>query len=386
MDIKGLECLILGGGIGGLAAALALSARGARCRVLEQAPALREVGAGLQISPNGFVVLEALGLGEGLRQASVQAKAVRLCDYSGRDVVRLDLDQLERPWYFFVHRAELLSLLVEATARMGIPIETGRRILKVRSGARPSVEDQTGAVHAADLIIAADGLHSVARPVLNGEATPFFTGQVAWRAVIDSDSTAPEAQVFMGPKRHLVTYPLSRGRRNIVAVEERRSWQAESWSQTDDAENLRKAFADFGAPVRDMLARVGPVNLWGLFRHPVARTWHADGVALVGDAAHPTLPFLAQGANMALEDAWGLRRALDDASSLTGGLVAYQELRQARAERIVSAASRNAWKYHLSFPPLRMAAHFALRLGGSVAPRRLTGQFDWLYGYDITHD
>jgi salicylate hydroxylase len=385
MDIQDLDCVITGGGIGGLASALALARRGAKSvRVLEQAPALREVGAGLQVSPNGVVVLEALGLANELRARAVQAQAVRLRDYSGRDVLRLDLSGMDRPWYFFVHRADLLDLLANAARRAGVEIVTGTRITAITPAERPVATTAAGAEVSADLMVAADGLHSVARPAINGAAEPFFTGQVAWRAVIADETAPPEAQVFMGPRRHLVSYPLPQGRRNIVAVQERAAWQSESWSQTDDPANLRAAFADFGAPVRDMLARVGQVHLWGLFRHPVAPRWHQGGLALLGDAAHPTLPFLAQGANMALEDAWGLVRALDHAQSLSGGLAAYQHLRRARVTRVVNAASRNAWKYHLSFPPLRLAAHTALRLGGAIAPGRMTGQFDWLYGYDIT--
>lgn len=298
--------------------------------------------------------------------------------------MRLDLSGMARPWFFFVHRADLLDLLADAAGRAGVEIVTGTRISSISPAERTVATSAGGADFTADLMVAADGLHSVARPAINGPADPFFTGQVAWRAVIKDDTATPQAQVFMGPRRHLVTYPLPNGRRNIVAVHERAAWQSESWSQTDDPGNLRATFADFGTPVRDMLARVEHVNLWGLFRHPVAAHWHKGGLALLGDAAHPTLPFLAQGANMALEDAWGLVRALDKAGNLSDGLAAYQDLRRDRVTRIVDAASRNAWKYHLSFPPLRFAAHSALRLGGAIAPGRMTGQFDWLYGYDIT--
>jgi len=126
------------------------------------------------------------------------------------------------------------------------------------------------------------------------------------------------------------------------------------------------------------------VNLWGLFRHPVAQVWHAGGLAILGDAAHPTLPFLAQGASMALEDAWVLADALSSEATIDAALTRYQVLREGRTARVVAAASRNAWKYHLSFPPLRWAAHTALRTGGRIAPLRMMRQFDWLYGHDVT--
>jgi salicylate hydroxylase len=133
-----------------------------------------------------------------------------------------------------------------------------------------------------------------------------------------------------------------------------------------------------------MLAAVDTVHLWGLFRHPVARVWHRGGVAILGDAAHPTLPFMAQGACMALEDAWVLADALGRAETFEEGLTRYQARRETRARRVVEAANRNAWKYHLSFPPLRWAAHTALRVGGAVAPERMIRLFDWIYAHDVT--
>ena len=189
----------------------------------------------------------------------------------------------------------------------------------------------------------------------------------------------------MGPGRHLVSYPLRGGTLvNLVAVEERRDWVAESWSQTDDPDTLSEAFAGFGGVVPTMLAQVREVNIWGLFRHPVARHWFGDGVALLGDAAHPTLPFLAQGANMALEDAWVLAACLDRAADQTEGLAAYQAARQARCARIVATATGNAWKYHLRNPLVRGAAHLAMAPLSRMSPDRMLRQFDWLYGYDAT--
>ena len=244
----------------------------------------------------------------------------------------------------------------------------------------------SGAELGADLVVAADGLHSVLRPVLNGAAAPVFTGQVAWRALVPNTAGRDsEVHVHMGPYRHLVSYPLRGGRiLNLVAVQERAAWAAESWSQRDDPLALRAAFGDFGPAPRDMLEAVTEVGLWGLFRHPVAEHWHGGAAALLGDAAHPTLPFLAQGASMALEDAWVLAASVAGSGSVAAGLAGYQARREARVRRVVAAASGNAWKYHLAFGPLRKAAHAALRLGGTVAPERMMARFDWLYGHDVT--
>lgn len=385
MAVQDLQTLVLGGGIGGLTAALCLARAGARVTVVEQAPELREVGAGLQISPNGLCVLKALGLAEPLRAAAVRAEAVQLIDYSGVPVVRLPLTRPGQGAYHLVHRADVLGLLQQAVEAEGVQIRLGCPVAELRAGAPPQVVTEAGEALTAPLIVAADGLHSVARPVLNPGTESFFTGQVAWRALVPEQGAAPEVRVFMGPRRHLVTYPLRGGTlRNIVAVQERAAWAKESWSQQDEPMHLRQVFADFAPEVTGLLSRVTEVHLWGLFRHPVARHWHGGGVALVGDAAHPTLPFLAQGANMAMEDAWVLARELRLASRLEEGLASYQAHRQARTRRIVEAASRNAVKYHLSSRPVRWAAHTALRVAGRLAPQRVIGQYDWLYKHDVT--
>lgn len=385
MDIASLNCIVLGGGIGGLTTAIMLRRAGAAVRVLEQAPRITEVGAGLQISPNGFVVLEKLGLGGALRAKSVRGQSVLLRDYKGTEVVRFDLARLPCGDYYFVHRADLIHILEHAARAAGVEISLDHTATSVTPGPVPQVALEDGSMLDCDLLVGADGLHSVARQALNGTSAPFFTGQVAWRAVIPATGAAAEAQVFMGPHRHLVTYPLRAGRmRNLVAVQERSEWREESWTAEDYPENLRAAFDDFGSDATGLLSQVEKVHRWGLFRHPVAAKWYDSGVVLAGDAAHPTLPFMAQGANMALEDAFALGRCLCEGSNLEAALSAYQEIRFDRVRRVVDTASRNAWKYHLSFPPLRVAAHTALRLGGALMPGRMVGQFDWIYGYDVT--
>jgi salicylate hydroxylase len=242
----------------------------------------------------------------------------------------------------------------------------------------------SGAEIEAEVLIGADGLHSRVRQALNDTIAPFFTGQVAWRATLASDRNIPHAaQVYMGPGRHIVTYPLRGGRlRNIVAVEERRQWVEESWSLTDDPLALRIAFEDFVPEVRGWLDRIERPNLWGLFRHPVAEKWHGGGAAILGDAAHPTLPFLAQGANMALEDAWVLAACLGELPP-DQAFAAFQTQRQARCRRIVDAANRNARNYHLSGLK-RDVAHLGLRLAGRLAPKAMLRRFDWLYRHDVT--
>ena len=384
MGLDAMKVAVVGSGIAGLAVAQALAQRGADVTVLEQAPEIAEVGAGLQVSPNGARVLEELGLGAPLRQRAVTAQAVQLCDYRGAEVLRLGLAEAGQGGYHFLHRADLVDMLAAGARGAGVRIRLLQRVTGVSGGPRPRVEMASGAGFDADMVIGADGLHSVVRAALNGTAAPAFTGQVAWRALVPNTAArGPEVRLHMGPMRHMVSYPLRGGRLlNLVAVQERAAWTAESWSQTDDPQSLCAAFGDFCGEVQDMLAAVEHVNLWGLFRHDVARVWQRDGLAILGDAAHPTLPFMAQGACLALEDAWVLAASLDHAGDVAAGLARYQRLREARARRVVAAASGNAWKYHLAFPPLRWAAHAVLRAGGRIAPDRMIRQFDWIYGYD----
>ncbi len=391
MSLIGQRVTVVGAGVAGLAVARALALRGAVVTVFEQADAIREVGAGLQVSPNGAVVLKALGLTAALEAASQRAVAVELRDgLDGGLVTRLEVGRL-RPaqGYHFVHRADLIGLLRLGAEEAGVELRLLSHVDEVDlTGPAPRLIMDDGTVQDCGLLIGADGLHSLTRAALNGKVAPFFTHQVAWRAVIPGEGGAAVAEVHMGPGRHLVSYPLRGGTlRNIVAVEERRKWADESWTLRDDPIDLRLAFAAFSPRVRHWLDQIEDVHLWGLFRHPVAKVWHRSlpegAVAILGDAAHPTLPFLAQGASMGLEDAWVLADALAAHDTWAAGLAAYQAARAARCARIVDAASRNARAYHLR-GVTRAVAHTGLRLGGWLAPDMALRRFDWLYGHDVT--
>lgn len=395
MAVKGKSITILGAGIGGLTAAIALARRGARVSVLEQAEAATEVGAGLQITPNGSAVLEALDLGERMRRIGTTLEAVELRDHqSDRPVLRMDMRAARHgnpAPYLLVHRADLIEMLAASAKRHGVSLLFGKQVTGVAIGfdqATLPLED--GTKRACRILIGADGLRSLTRQAMNVRKQPEFTGQVAWRATVESRflpayDLPPVATVHMGPKRHLVTYPLRGGRLiNIVAVEERDSWAAEGWRHRDDPDNLRESFAGFSPEIRRLLSLVEEVHLWGLFTHPVAETWYQGGTTILGDAAHPTLPFLAQGANMAIEDAWVLAEEMDRHDDLQEGFSAYQERRRHRVARIVAASRGNTHIYHLSPKPLRGIAHRGMRLLGALSPERMLARYDWLYGHDVT--
>ncbi len=385
--LNGRSVTVVGAGIAGLTCAIALSQRGAKVRILERARGITEIGAGLQITPNGFAVLDALGLGEKLIKLAVVSQAVVLRDYRlGKEVVRLELARgsAGRP-YLFLHRADLIHLLAATAIAAGVKIMFDCEVQNTsHDGDCISIITKKSGTEVADFVIGADGLHSAIRKALNEPEVPFFTGQVAWRAVVRGTGDKV-ATVFMGPGKHLVTYPLRGGAyTNIVAVEERDTWSEEGWHHPGDVSELRDVFSDFCPEVTALLQRVETTNVWGLFRHQVARLWYGQGIALIGDAAHPMLPFLAQGANCAIEDAWVLAKCLAT-QPRDQAMGAYQQRRRGRAIKIVNAANANARNYHLRNPLLRYAAHQGLRAVERAMPGKLAAKFDWVYDENVTN-
>lgn len=372
---------VIGGGIAGLAAALCFARRGAHVRVFEQAQEIKEVGAGLQITPNGGVVLAALGLGAEADEMSLKATGIEPMDaLSGQRIAHFDLSNLHGQPYRLFHRADLLDILARACVESGVTITTNARADEIGD---THVRFSGGETVHADLIIGADGLHSRVRPELNGADAPFYTGQVAWRSVIRMPHAEPVARIWMAPGRHIVTYPLIGGRMNIVAVQERDDWSDEGWHYFDEPQSVLNVFADCAPEVMDILTQVQTVRRWGLFRHPVAKHWHDGRRVILGDAAHPTLPFLAQGANLAIEDAWVLAATCDAIEDLDLALAKYQSSRRPRVERAIGVANENARNYHLSGIKRRIA-HAGLRGIGAATPGLFLKRLDWLYDHDVT--
>ncbi len=365
MRTEDLTVAVIGGGIGGTAVATALAQRGADVTLYEQAPELSEVGAGLQISTNGQRVLQALGAVSGPPEGTTVSDGTVFCDASsGRDVARVVPPRTGPTWY--MHRADLLNVLVRAADRAGVKVELGKHLVP-------------GSAQA-DLVIAADGGRSNWRSAIDGPDRPQFTGQVAWRALVPCDpgSLPPVAQLFMGTRAHVVLYPLRGGTlANLVAIEERHGWIEEGWNIGGDPAEFQRRFVDFRGAAGEIIGRTKRVHQWALHLRPVAERWHDANTALLGDAAHPTLPFLAQGACLALEDSLVLAAAVQTATDMPTALALYQSERQARATRIVGIARGNAWRFHLP-KPWAWAAHLVLRLGAGHLSRRL----EWVYDYD----
>jgi salicylate hydroxylase len=388
--------IVAGAGVGGLATALALSAAGFDVSVHERATALEEFGAGLQLSPNATRVLARLGVLDEVREVAVTPDAV--CALRGADdavLMRLSLKDAQHRWgapYLALHRADLQQALVRVVRRHDrIRTVLGSTLTRIATGGdRVAVgfsNNAAGAEESADLLIGADGLRSRVRESLapaSGDG-PAFTGRIAFRAaipseVVDSRWTEPRVVLRLGPNAHLVHYPLRKGSVvNVVAVIED-SWRGgeteHPWDGVADRPALDRAFAGWSASTRRLLAAATNWRAWPLYGRPALGSFALGRVALVGDAAHPMVPFLAQGAAQAIEDAGALGTVLVRTDDFPQALAAYSRARVARATRVQTEALRQGQIYHLK-GAMALARDATMRLLG---PRRLSARYDWLYG------
>jgi salicylate hydroxylase len=329
--------IIAGAGIAGLCLALVLRKHAVAVRLLERSPELTEVGAGIQISANGMRVLRWLGLEDEMRAVACNPRFFRAVDW--RDGHELHTIAY-REDHYQLHRADLLDVL-----KAHLPddiVQLNESVIGFAQTASGVSVVSDGATYEADALIGADGIHSTVREILFGGDQPRFAGQICWRFVVDSDKLAgvPEPLTWHGPNGHVVMYPVSAGRRvNVVAYVESNHWFEESWHLRDD---VHGAYPGWDPLIHELIDKAGIINKWAMFaRDPLAR-WTAGQVTLMGDAAHPMLPFLAQGAVMAIEDAYALGTLLARLPSAPA-LRKYEELRLPRATAIEFAArSRQA--------------------------------------------
>ena len=385
--------LIAGGGIAGMTAALAFRRAGWSVEVCERREALGEVGAGLQLSPNAVRVLDWLGVLGALCDTAVAPGAAILRDgLTGAEIYRAPLgsaaaDRWGAP-YLHVHRADLLRALTRAAEAAGVTVTLGVRAERaVRHTDGMALHTADGKVLPADLVIGADGIRSALRAQINPREAPRFTGQIAWRGLVPADAvpegTIPrDATVWAGPGQHLVTYYVRGGELiNLVAVCERTGWTEEGWSVPAEAEEIAAAFTGWHPSVRALLERAENCFLWGLFDRPEQVRWTEGGLVLIGDAAHPMLPFMAQGAAQALEDVAVLLRHLGQTPTQEA-LVAYEAERWPRVTRILHRAQANGRLFHRRPGLARWLARLPLSLASRYAPGLAAGQLDWLYGHD----
>ncbi|MCK1363022.1 FAD-dependent monooxygenase [Bradyrhizobium sp. 40] len=391
--------VIAGAGIGGLTAALALAARGFRIVVLEKAERLEEVGAGLQLSPNASRVLVELGLTERLRLRAVIPEAVSIMSArAGGELLRMPLGEAAAARagapYWVVHRADLQSALAGAVSdHPDIDLKLGATFEDVAPHAKGlTVVHRSGTIRRSDLasaLIGADGIWSTVRQHLFPEVQPRFSGLIAWRGTLDAtqlpkDYTARRVQLWMGPNAHLVAYPIAGGRQiNVVAVLPG-TWNRPGWSTPGDPLEVMDAFAAPRWPpaARMMLATVDSWRKWALFDVPDDCPWSKGPVALLGDAVHAMLPFAAQGAGMAIEDAAVLAQHLsleiaESTAGITAALRQYGRTRQTRVRRVQRTARQQGRIYHFG-GPLAYARDLAVR---ALGPERMLARQDWIYGW-----
>lgn len=359
---------VVGGGIGGMAAATALAQAGLHVTLYERAPVLGEVGAGIQISRNGQTVLEALGISPKPSEMVVSGGTRFYSGWSGRSFARVRPARVGATWY--MHRADLLACLGRAATAAGVQFRLGTPV-------------EPGGVDA-DLIVAADGMKSAWRDHVTGAVTrAVFKKAVAWRATVPGDFAGQtETTLTLGAGGHVVTYPLRGGQLlNVVAIEDRDDWAKESWASEGDLAEYHIRFARFGGPAHQAILAAEKVHRWALHLRPVAPVWSRENVVLLGDAAHTTLPFMAQGACLALEDALVLARVLAAKSELDEALRAYEAMRNPRTQQVVKFSAGNGWRFHMP-RPFAWGAQAVLAVGAPVLERQLR----WIYDHDAARE
>jgi len=389
--------LIAGAGIGGLTAALGLLRRGFRVSVYEQAKELREVGAGVLISPNGMRVLTDLGVAD--RALAIAAhpvrREVRLWN-TGQAWPTFELNTVAAAVYGYpfawLFRPDLLELLAEAVVELAPDaIHLGHSVTSCRQGAETvTLLFTNGRTASGDALIGADGVHSVIRSTLHGIDQPEFTGFIAWRGVIPFTTLPPRfsdgvAKTWVGPKGHVVEYPVRRGELlNFVGLVQRDDWRTESWSAVGSREQLAVDFDGWHDDVQIMIQSVPQPNLWALGVHPPLQHWSVDRITLLGDACHPTLPFLGQGATMAIEDGLILARALAAyVPDIARGFTAYEAARKERTSHLVAAATENVKR--ITNPILADPTKAQSFLDAEFAEVKMSERLNWVYEYDAVN-
>jgi salicylate hydroxylase len=390
--------IVAGAGIGGLTTSLVLARRGFRVIVLEKAEKLEEAGAGLQLSPNASRVLVELGLQKRLASRVVTPDAISLMSArSGREISRIPLgdsiSDAEAP-YWVIHRADLQAALQGAVGDTpDIELRLGCQLEDFGTHAKGlTVVQRSGTARREELalaLIGADGIWSVVRHHLFPRVQPRFSGLIAWRGTLDAgqlprEYTSRRVQLWMGREAHLVAYPISGAQKiNVVAVVAG-TWNRPGWSEVGEDNEIKGAFASAGwhAAPRMMIGAVDSWRKWALFTVPEGGEWSEGAVALLGDAAHAMLPFAAQGAAMAIEDAAVLARCLGETQKPGGPAVAvalkrYAALRRPRILRVQRAARQQGRIYHLA-NPLALARDLAIR---AIGPRRMLARQSWIWDW-----
>lgn len=382
------EIAILGGGIGGLAAAAFLHQAGLRSTVYEQATELKEVGAGLVVAPNAARLLRRLGVLDELVRRAVKLdigwEFRRWQDGTilSAENLATSCERLYGEQTYTVHRADLLEVV-----RLAVPqgtVRLGRRCVDVvQRGDRPALRFEDGEVAEADIVIGADGVHSIVRRALTGSPEPTYSGLCAFRALVPAEQAPPLARrnaqtLWIGPGHHLVHYPISAGKQvNLVAFAPAGDYSIESWTATATVAELLAEFDGWDPRLRDLIRAAGTPGRWALLDRAPLRRWSHGPVTLLGDAAHPMFPFFAQGAAQSIEDAAVLAQCLAaDVSDPAKALQRYEALRIPRTTRLQEVSHGRSYINHLPDGPEQQARDEAF---ADSDPLVANG---WIYEYD----
>ena len=386
---------IIGGGIGSLSAALALEQRGIEVAVFEQSARLGDIGAGLNLSPNALKVFRALGIEKAAISIGYQGDYQLIRNWNnGRTISRVDRKGFAVRFgapHLTVHRADLLELLAGSLKRTEIKL--GARCISVEGGKRTaSARFADGTTIEADAIIGADGLHSVVRSCLFGPEAPHFTGCICYRGLVSVAEVPPDiatrdSTMWIGPHGHVVHYRVRRGELlNIVAHYDSDAWTEESWTRECDPAEIVETYQGW----HDDLVRLYGISTrwykWALYDRDPLERWSRGRATLLGDSAHAMLPYLGQGACMAIEDGYVLAAIINNEPDVEAALKTYEALRMPRTRRTVLGSRMRARENHLASPLARLMrdAKFALR--DKFGADRTAFQAAWLYEYDVAHD